>query len=226
LSFAFENLNQTLPTAFQYETESGFSVETSNQVLPVFDPDDKSLEWYNFASPHVPATCFASRQTLDFDSDTTALRSENSAGAIYVDSTACSLFDPLAATPFLCVSSVVQEQIQYSCRVLEQQERRIVGQKRRLVLMAGEEYLVARCDREKTEASAEDHITHLEFQTLSRNRSNSNFFSTAVQKLKEFGSRIWFKDLNFSCAGSTFWSRFTRSEQPCPSLVISVGRMN
>jgi hypothetical protein len=34
--------------AFRYETQSGFVVETRNNVLPFFNADDRSLYWHDF----------------------------------------------------------------------------------------------------------------------------------------------------------------------------------
>ena len=36
---------------FQYATASGFAVETLNPVLPIFNADDKSVDWFDLSVP-------------------------------------------------------------------------------------------------------------------------------------------------------------------------------
>jgi hypothetical protein len=143
--------------------------------------------------------------------------------AIFVDMSASNAVNLnwLACIPDFYVATVVDERTQFSRKCLGKHENRLVYHKPgRSPLMAGKEYLVSRCEQERTEASAKIHVTHLEFLTLSRDHSNTNLFSAAIHRLSRFGWRIWRKYSSIFGSRSNFWPRFPLLQQLCPSFAI------
>ena len=188
---------------FQYATASGFAVETLNPVLPIFNADDKSVDWFDLSVPSLNNLYFSPyldplfrNSYLDKSGVTvlapvaTARSCSDEANTNRVDFTSTQWFDPFESYPSFYIGTTVEEGIQLSRQCLGASESRIIDHKpSRCVLMAGAEYLVSVAQRETTEASARDHVSHLEFVMLSRDHSNPNVFSTLGQRLKAFGGR-------------------------------------
>jgi hypothetical protein len=208
---------------FRYKTKSGFRVETFNNVMPVFDADEKSVSWYNFAPS--PSELFRISLQLaaeaPFSEVMTAWYNEGP-NLIQLDSSAYPSLESIFCEPAYCVGTVVEDGIQISRQCLGSRDNRIVDQKHgSSLLLAGQEYLVSRNEQERTKAAAKDHVTHLELMTLSRDHSRSNLFSTAVRKLKRFGWGVWRNYWNSSNRGSNCSARVIRSGQSCPSFAIA-----
>lgn len=214
---------------FRFETESGFIVETSNDVLPVFNAETESLAWFDLVprlvlSDYVFGVSQRSSGMLCLNQERSPSATpsitqfyENEAAAHWPGDGAATTFAHLTSTavdPFtcptrFCLGTVVQEGIWFTRPCFSTNKNRIIGQTTgHSLLMAGKEYLVSHCVRERTEASAKDHSTHIEFLILSREHSESNSISTAPQKLKEFGRRVCLEDSGLSDGLWKLWSRF------------------
>jgi hypothetical protein len=221
---------------FRYETGSGFAFETLNGVLPVFNPYDSRVTWYDFesrASDDLYFSRWLQRAILNervksiVDSATAAVRQENEANTNWLGLTAFPSLEPPTCASTFYVGTVVGDQIQFSLQCFGTYVGCVVEHNPgHAVLLAGGQYLVSRSERERTEASARDHSTHLEYLTLAREHSNQNFFSTLDHKLKEFGWRTWLRDLGLSNGASKVWSLFTSALPPCPSYSIVFSQMS
>jgi hypothetical protein len=224
---------------FRYETESGFGIETVYNVVPVFNMDEKSVDWYNLAfsplikfdSLRVPQQKMQmyrfSEGIADFNLIETTQGWVNYANTIYIDSSVSSTFATLPSPPDFYVGTFALDQVQLACQCLQRHEKRIVDHNcGHSLLMAGHEYLVSRDEQERTEASAKTHVTHLEFLTLSRDHSNPNLFSTALKQLRKFGWRTWFTISQLSGERSNSWPGFTLWRHLCPLSAITSGHVN
>jgi len=220
------------PRVFRYETQSGFGIETLDPVLPVFDPDEKSVHWYDFAPPSLTDTCsfpllqqklYTIRLTEDMNAAFGEVNSDGwcaeGSNTIDLDLTVPNLFDALTSVP---VATLLEDQVQFSKQCLGRRENRIVDQRYGTsLLMAGREYLVPSYEREQTEAAAEDHVIHLQTLTRSREHSDRNLFSTTVQGLKKFGWRVWRNCSSSLNRVSGALARFSRYGQLCASFVVA-----
>jgi hypothetical protein len=205
---------------FQYRTDSGFAFETFNKVLPVFNAEEQSVGWYNF-EPSSPWDLYSlPKQELQ-----SPYLGETGEGEWIGHSAIAFLADPepVAIADFFIdsrfdVRAAVEGWIRSARQCFERLEKRLVDHNPvRLLLMAGRKYLVSRTQRERTEAAADDHTTHLELLTLSRDHSGQTSFSAVFRGLREFGWRLWSQLIyrNSSSIFCTPWSR-TRSSYCCP----------
>jgi hypothetical protein len=134
--------------------------------------------------------------------------------------------DFFAYDPAYVVGTALENQLQFVSQCFRRQENLFVDHVCvPAPLMRGKKYLVSESERERTEAAAKDHTVHLEFLSLSREHSDSNLFSTAVQELKRIARR-WLKNLNLPGTWSSFWPRFILSAQFCLSSSIISGLAN
>jgi hypothetical protein len=232
---------------FRYITESGFAVETTCSVLPVFDSDEKTVTWRDLVparqsfyslpgfDPSSPLNSYfipledyepqAISFNLDFEKQI-ANWNENETDVICADTSALStvpsnlsLFHPLDYETYV-LENAVSNQIQLCLQCFEAPKVNYVDHvHNRAPLMAGKQYLIPKWERECTEAAADDNTIHLELLSLSRNHSDLNLFSAAIHKLKRFKWSIWqtFLNLSFGCSGC--WARFSRSAHLCPSSI-------
>jgi hypothetical protein len=213
----FRNSLQTAKV-FRYQTVSGFAFETSNKTLPVFNADDKSVAWYSFEQPSLWDLYLLPQekvQTLYFGEAGQAEWIGN-ADAVLTGSELPAIDNFLVESRFN-VGTTVEGWIQSACQCFERLENRLVDHNPvRLVLMAGRKYLISRSQREGTEAAADDHTTHLELLTLSRDHSERTSFSAVFRGLREFGWRLWSQltSRSFSSIFCSPWSR-TRSSYCC-----------
>ncbi len=220
---------------YRYETSSGFVIEMPNSVLPVFDAQSASVEWHDFeassldfyASPHLEQVF----QKWYLDEAARAIVASaterrwfgDEANTIYVNQTISQIFDRVSGSAQFYIGTAVETLVQFSRPCFGKFVNQIIGHNPgQCVLMAGAEYLISASERETTEGTARDHTSHFEFVTLSREHSSPNLFSTAIQKAKRFGWRIWFQ-LGFSNRVSSFWSRFARLGPLCPNFAIGFG---
>jgi hypothetical protein len=229
-----------LKRVYRYETESGFAIESHNGVLPVFNADDKSVDWYEFPPTSLTdiyssPVALQKLQLLAFAQDadagvTTAMSGQlytNFAIALHNWMTAPLPFDPDSSLSNFHIWVSVDDLILDSRRGLGKCERRIVDQRHICaLLMAGQVYLVSQDEQERTEKSAKDHVTHLEFLTLSRDHSDSNLFSAAIHKLHRFAWRVLRKCISSSFRVSNCLARATRFGQLCPSFAVVFGPLN
>ncbi len=217
--------------AFRYTTESGFAVETTNSVLPVFNADEKSLFWHELAvyafeefwkansilfSPPELQKVYFSR---DFEISVAQWweRYERNADETWAHSSAiwvCPSELPVQALDCstYVLENVVGNQIQFAASIFAKSEVFYIDH---VPLMGGKMFLLPACEKERTEAAAKDHTTHLELLNLSREHSASNLFSTVVRELKSFGWRIWQRYSNSSWRPLSAWPRLIISRQCC-----------
>src|ERR1700720_3933847 len=186
---------------FRYQTESGFTAETFNQVLPAYNIQAKSLGWHDFVQlqfddfygePNLQALVFD--QIPDAVIDGQHIYAAPSAQTWEFN----QLFETVADGQHRCyvvqssfhVAAIVERQVQHVLQCLGRFVIRIVGHISLSVpLMAGAEYLVSREEQVRTQASAKDHIVHLELLNLSREHSDLSLFSIELRKLKRPGWR-------------------------------------
>lgn len=235
-----ENRHQDEP--LRYQTSSGFVVQTFSwdQGLPFFDSAHNSMVWYqpnaSFEGGLTQTDFCCSNQGYSAEyaqfSDWIDLpASYNTEIVVWTndssDSQVCLDLSVPTVDQFDCahtfyVASVVENQVQSSLRCLEQTEKQIIGHRpHRLVLMAGREYLISRFERERSEASARQHVTHLEVLILSREHSGQSAIPGKAQDSRFFGWRTWSRHSGSSSFWSTLWSRSTRVASPCLSSGIT-----
>lgn len=233
---------------FRYETQSGFVVETRNSVLPLFNADDRSIDWYSFVQPshadsylfllseqHMQAQHFSSDLSATFDlpagdsyffglpQHELQMHSFNQ-DAVSADSTPLALFNSPTFVPCFYVRTAAKDHVQSSRPYFERYKNRIISQKHSR-LRAGKDYFVSPCEQERIEASAKDHVTHFESLILSRDHSNPKFLSTVFRELKRFGRR-WLKNSNSFGTRSNFWPRFTLPNGVCLSFDVACNLTN
>jgi hypothetical protein len=221
---------------FRYETSSGFVIEMPNSVLPVYDAENASVNWYDlelssldehYSSPHLEQMF---RQWYLDDGARTIIRSVvedwgsgDEVKRRWLSLTSSRYLDPIPDSTYFCVGNIVEDRIEFSRRCLGKFVNQIIGHNPgQCVLMAGAEYLISASERETTEGTARDHTSHFEFVTLSREHSSPDLFSTAIQKAKRFGWRKWFQ-LSLSNRAAISWPRFVDLVPLCPCFVGGSG---
>jgi hypothetical protein len=235
-----EQQNPQCEPTFLYETKSGFAFETSGQVIPIFDREAGSIGWYDFGfssqcdssidklylpEPAMPldgpseSYC---QSEVHFLENFHRVPQENMPTISVSNDEISDATISFGSTTCFYVGTVVQDQIQWSRLCFNQRENLLIEHRTDgSPLLAGKEYLVSRSEQERTEASAADHVTHLESLTLSRENSGTKKFSMKVRELISFAPRTCSEYMGLSCGWLTSWSRYTRSVLPCLSSVIT-----